>query len=392
MFEPSYIEISKSALENNLQYMRKRIGKDVVFSSVIKGNAYGHGIEHFLPIAEKCGVNHFSVYSAHEALRAYRCKQNDDTHIMIMGIIDNDELEWAIEKGVSFFVFDPGRVKAAVKAAKKVGKKARIHIELETGFHRTGFEDRQLDELVEFLKGNEDSLEIEGICTHYAGAESISNYVRVKTQIEKFNESIKWFSDRGIKAKYHHTACSAAVLNYPETIMDLVRVGIAQYGYWPNRETYMRNMKSQIENVKELNNGIKDPLDRIISWKSKVMNIKNVEPGEFVGYGTSYFTSRTERLAGVPVGYAHGFSRSQSNVGTVLIHGQRANVVGYVNMNVMMVDVTDIPDVKKDDEVVMIGYQGEDSITVSSFSEASNHLNYELLTRLPEDIPRRIVE
>jgi len=91
MFEPSFIEISKSALENNLKYLRKRIGDDVVFSSVIKGNAYGHGIEHFLPIAEECGVNHFSVYSAHEALRAYRCKQNKDTHIMIMGIIYNDE-------------------------------------------------------------------------------------------------------------------------------------------------------------------------------------------------------------------------------------------------------------------------------------------------------------
>jgi len=392
MFEPSFIEISKSALENNLKYLRKRIGDDVVFSSVIKGNAYGHGIEHFLPIAEECGVNHFSVYSAHEALRAYRCKQNKDTHIMIMGIIDNDELEWAIEKGISFFVYDPGRVKAAIETSKNMGLKARIHIELETGFHRTGFEEGQLDSLAELINDNKDYIEIEGICTHYAGAESISNYVRVKTQIEKFNEQVEWFSDKGIVPKYRHTACSAAVLNYPETIMDLVRVGIAQYGYWPNRETYMRNMKNHIENVKKVGDSIRDPLNRIISWKSKVMNIKNVEPGEFVGYGSSYLTSRSERLAGVPVGYAHGFSRSQSNVGTVLIHGQRANVVGYVNMNVMMVDITDIPDVKKDDEVVMVGYQGDDSITVSSFSDASNHLNYEMLTRLPEDIPRRIVE
>lgn len=392
MFEPSYIEISKSALENNLKYLRRRIGEDVVFSSVIKGNAYGHGIEHFLPIAEKCGVNHFSVYSAHEALRAFRCKQNEDTHIMIMGVIDNDELEWAIEKGISFFVFDPGRVKAAIETAKKLDKKAKIHIELETGFHRTGFEEDQLDNLVDLIKKNEKYLDIEGICTHYAGAESISNYVRVKTQIEKFNELTTWFSDRGIEPKYRHTACSAAVLNYPETIMDLVRIGIAQYGYWPNRETYMRNMKAQIDEVVKKDNGIREPIERIISWKSKVMNIKNVEPGEFVGYGTSYLTSRTERLAGVPVGYAHGFSRSQSNVGTVLVHGQRANVVGFVNMNVMMVDITDIPDVKKDDEVVLIGEQGDDSISVASFSDASNHLNYEMLTRLPEDIPRRIVE
>ncbi len=188
MFETSYLEISKTALKNNLDYLRGRIGKDVVFSSVIKGNAYGHGIEHFLPIAEQCGVTHFSVFSAHEALRASRCKRTE-SKIMIMGIIDNEELEWAIQHKVSFFVFEMDRLKAAVKTASKLKKKARIHIHLETGFHRMGFESEQLEEVANYVEAKSKYLEYDGISTHYAGAESVSNYLRVKTQIERYNET-----------------------------------------------------------------------------------------------------------------------------------------------------------------------------------------------------------
>ena len=389
MFSTSYIEISKSALEHNIQYLKERIGKNAIFSSVIKGNAYGHGIEHFLPLVEKCGISHFSVFDADEARRAEECK-SQDSELMIMGSIDHNEIEWAVEHDVSFFVFQMDRLKSAAKAANKLAKKARIHIHLETGFHRFGFESDELDKVVEFIQKNEDKFVLQGICTHYAGAESVSNYVRVKKQIVDFNEHVMRLKDKGIEPKIRHTACSAAVFNYPETIMDMVRVGIAQYGLWPSSETRMRILKDQLNGNGGGTKGIEDPLKRIISWKSKVMNIKEVQAGEFVGYGTAYLTTRPERLAGIPVGYAHGFSRNLSNRGQVLIKGHRARVVGNVNMNAMMVDITDIPDVKPGDEVVMIGKQGNDEVTLSSFSEMSNYLNYELLTRLPDEIPRFI--
>ncbi len=389
MFSTSYIEISKSALEHNIQYLKERIGKNAIFSSVIKGNAYGHGIEHFLPLVEKCGISHFSVFDADEARRAEKCK-SPDSKLMIMGSVDHDEIEWAVEHDVSFFVFQMERLKSAAKAANKLGKKARIHIHLETGFHRFGFESDEMDEVVEFIKKNNDKFTLEGICTHYAGAESVSNYVRVKQQIVNFNEQVMRLKDKGIEPKVRHTACSAAVFNYQETIMDMVRIGIAQYGLWPSSETRMRILKDQLNGNGGSIKGIEDPLKRIISWKSKVMNIKEVQAGEFVGYGTAYLTTRPERLAGIPVGYAHGFSRNLSNIGQVLIKGHRARVVGNVNMNAMMVDITDIPDVSPGDEVVMIGKQGNDEVTLSSFSEMSNYLNYELLTRLPDEIPRFI--
>jgi len=384
MLHTSYIELSKSAFSKNLRYLRNLIGPGTIFSSVIKGNAYGHGISHFLPLAEECGVRHFSVFSADEALYAARSKMYEETELMIMGMIDNDEISWAVEQGISFYVFDLDRLKQAIRASRAQKKNARIHLELETGMHRTGFESDDLKKAVKLIRDNADCLTIEGICTHYAGAESISNYVRIKRQQRNFDKLVRWLRLQGIEGRYRHTACSAAALTYRNTIMDKVRIGIAQYGFWPSRETYMTVQK---------NRGIfeEDPLDRVLSWKSKVMSIKTIGPGEYVNYDNLYLTSRTQQAAAIPVGYTHGFGRNLTNQGMVLIRGQRAPVMGVVNMNMFLVDVTDIEGVEKDDEVVIIGKQGENEISVSSFSDMSNYLTYETLTRIPAETPRFVV-
>jgi alanine racemase len=135
-----------------------------------------------------------------------------------------------------------------------------------------------------------------------------------------------------------------------------------------------------------------DPLQRVIAWKSKIMSVKNVKIGEFIGYGTSFLAERKMKVASIPIGYSHGYSRSLSNQGRVLIKGQQCIVVGSVNMNMMTVDVTNLESVKKDDEVVLIGSQNEISISIASFSDYSNQLNYELLTRISKTIPRKIID
>lgn len=385
---PSYLELSKSAFQKNISFFEDIIGPDTVFCSVIKGNAYGHGIDHFVPMAEACGIRYFAVFSADEAQEAY-VATNEDSHIMIMGMIGNEYIPWAIERDISFFVFERNRLKAAVRHARELGKKARIHLHLETGMNRLGLEEHKLDEVASFLKRESEHLIIEGICTHYAGAESVSNHVRVTEQIKRFEELCDLLKDKGIEGKFRHTACSAAVLNYPETRMDMVRVGISQYGFWPNRETYMNYLK---KNHADQGKPFEDPLHRVLSWKSKVMSIKHVEAGEFVGYGNVYLTSRDQTIATVPIGYSHGFGRNLTNVGIVLINGERAPVAGLVNMNLLTIDVTDISNVKKGDEVVIIGYQQEQEMTVASFSEMTNNMNYEVLVRLPAKLPRSVVE
>src|SRR5699024_1707352 len=138
------------------------------------------------------------------------------------GMIGNREIVWAIEKEVSFFVFELNRLKAAARQARELRKPARIHLQLETSMNRLGLEEEHLDEAIKIIKNNEQWLQVEGICTHYAGAESISNYRRIKRQLENFNDRYSYLRDRGIEGNLRHTACSAATLNYPETIMDMV--------------------------------------------------------------------------------------------------------------------------------------------------------------------------
>lgn len=381
MLNTSFIEISERALRNNLAFIRNRLSPNTAFSSVIKGNAYGHGIEEFVPLAQRCGVTHFSVFSAEEAYRAWAASQGQ-SDIMIMGMIDREDLIWAIENEISYFVFDLERLEQSLEVSKFVKKPAKIHLELETGMNRTGLDRKIFRQVLAMLQQNPGCFSIEGFCTHYAGAESIANYLRVQKQVKNFHAHSKWFSERGIVPRRKHTACSAAAMSHPKTHMDMVRIGIMQYGYWPSRETLIGFLSKQPEK--------EDPLKRVITWKSKVMTTKHIKQGEFIGYGTTYLAESDMRTAIVPVGYSGGYSRSLSNQGRVLINGVRVSVIGIVNMNMLIVDVTNAPETWPGDEVILIGNQEGLDISVASFGELSNQLNYELLTRLPHDIPRNV--
>lgn len=381
MFHSSYIELSKSALQKNIGFLKKEIGPHVTLSSVVKGNAYGHGIEQFGLLAQQCGIDHFSVFSADEAHRLLSAIVQPAT-IMIMGFLDNAELEWAIENEIEFFVFEPDRLIEASKVAKALGKKAIIHLELETGMNRTGFEAHTLKIAKVLLDECKEHIQLKGICTHFAGAESMQNHERVMAQLDRFNEQVNRLKSEGLIPEQLHTACSAAMVSYPQSRFDMVRVGIMQYGFWPSPETRSQYLES---------NQIQDPLLRLINWKSHIISLKHVSEGDFVGYGTSFQAPKNMVMAIIPVGYAWGYSRSLSNQGQVLVRGQKADVVGIVNMNVLTVDVTHIEGVQKDDEVVLLGNQEDQSISVASFAELSTQLNYELLTRLPINIPRVVV-
>lgn len=384
----SVIELSKKAFKKNLHFLSKQIGKSTIFSSVIKGNAYGHGIEVFVPLAEECGIRHFSVFDAFEGLRAVKSRTRHSV-IMIMGAIENEELEWAIENDVQFYIFSKDRLNASIEASKRVGKPARIHLELETGLNRMGLDGEALDDAINIISDNHNNIRIEGICTHFAGAESINNYYRIQNQIDKFHILAQYLKAKKLELGLRHAACSAAVFNYPETIMDLVRVGITQYGFWPNKETQLRY---SLTDAKDLGRKFIDPLKRVMKWKSRIMNIKQVKSGDFIGYGTSYQAARNQRIASVPVGYFHGFSRNLSNYGRVLVQGKRVAVVGLVNMNMMMINITDVPTARNGDEVVIIGNQNSAQITVASFSDMTDNLNYEVLVSLQPDIPRIVVD
>ncbi len=377
------LEISKSALKNNIRFLKSFFNGGTIISSVVKANAYGHDITKYVPLAESEGLNHFSVFSTDEAREVLKSKTGNPT-IMIMGWIDLADLDWVIENNIEFYVYDIEKLEQSAKVAKKLRTKARIHVEVETGLNRTGLKRRQFKKAASIIKNNKDCLKIKGLCTHYAGAESIANHVRVQRQITRYFNFYNWFFANEIMPELRHTASSAAALSYPRTRMDMVRIGILQYGFWPSPETQVQYFSK--------NKGAPDPLQRLITWKSRVMTVKNVNQGEFVSYGTAYFAHEKKRIAVIPVGYSHGYSRSLSNQGIVLIREHRVKVIGYVNMNMLIADVTSIPGVETGDEVVLIGSQGDFTISLAAFTDFSNQLNYELLTRLPANIPRIIVD
>jgi len=379
----SRIELSRSALSRNLSFIRSEIGHDTLLCSVVKGNAYGHGIEQFVPLAESLGITHFGVSDSWEAARVLACK-SPKTQVMIMAMLRDDETGWAVANGIEFYVFDLERLKAALASAEALGRPARIHIQLETGMHRLGFENGQLEEVSKLLSESPQAYVLEGLATHLAGAESITNYHRIQQQLERYDEIVRRFRNGYAIIGRRHVASSAAALIYPHAVYDMVRVGVAQYGFWPTKETRIRYLSTSARLTDR-------PLRRVMSWKSNVMGIKDVERGEFIGYGTTFIAPRPMRIATIPVGYSHGYSRVLSNQGYVLIRGKRAHVIGLVNMNMMTVDVTNVSDVERGDEVVIIGTQRNQTITVGSFSEMTNQLNYELLARLPECIPREVV-
>ena len=384
MIHTSYIELDFKALKKNIRYLKNEIGPSVKFVSVIKGNAYGHGIMDFVPLAEACGINYFAVSDAYEAKIACSIL-SPRSELMVMGMIDSEELKWIIEKEISFFVFNLERLEEAVRISRSLKKKAKIHLELETGMNRTGLENDELEDAIESIQKNHDFIFLEGFCTHYAGAESIANYVRIHDQLNNFNSITRHLNEKNLFARYNHTVSSASTLLYKQTRMDLVRIGIAQYGFWPSNETKIYKLFDG--EIKML----RDPLKQIIQWKTKIMSIKTVKPAKFISYGNSFLTTKPTKIAVIPIGYFHGFRRSLSNNGFVLIGGKKASVIGMVNMNMFIVDISAIPNVNLGDEVVLIGKQAKNNISVASFSELTNFVNYELLSRLPAEIPRFII-
>lgn len=377
----SSIQLSKKALQKNIEFIQSTIGKECEFVSIVKGNAYGHGIETFVPLISSLGIRSFGVFSSDEARRVVSTGIPYD-RIIIMGAIHHTDLVWAVQHSIDCYVFSLDRLQEGIRIAKELGLQFRVHIEIETGMNRTGIEERYWAQAISLLQEHKQHVRIEGLCTHLAGAEEISNYVRIQQQLSVFERAKKAFDAASIHYQHAHIACSAALLNYPETKGTLVRIGILQYGFWPSKEAKMGWFAK--------NGTHEDPLKRVVSWKSSIMSIKSISAGEYVGYGLSFLSESPMKIATVPIGYSNGFSRALSNRGKVLIRGKRVDVIGIVNMNVITIDVTNVEDVQHGDEVVLIGSQGEQHITVASFSDFSNLLNYQLLTRLPERIPRTI--
>lgn len=375
--ELTWLEISKSALQDNLALFRKRVGK-AMLAPVVKSNAYGHGLLEVSKIVREAGADWLCVNALYEA-KTLR-DAGFDCPIYVLGYVPPRDAQAAVELGVRLVVYDHDVVSALSQRAEALGTTVPLHVKIETGNHRQGL---PLDEALT-LAGQIRSLPgvfLEGISSHYADIEDTTDHSFARSQLQRFLEADQALRNAGSPPTVRSFSNSAAALLWPETHFELVRIGISLYGMWPSKETL----------VSVLLTGSSQPdLRPVMTWKTTVGQVKWVPPGEHVGYGRSYQATHATKLAILPVGYYEGYDRGLSNLSHVLIHGQIAPVRGRVCMNMTMVDVTDVEGIEPGDEVVLLGTSRNRHITAEQLASLAGTINYEVTTRVNERLPRRV--
>ncbi|MEK7523650.1 MAG: alanine racemase [Patescibacteria group bacterium] len=377
----TWAEVSRPAARHNLNALRKRVGASVLLAPSVKANAYGHDLLLFSKLALESGADWLCVNALFEAeeLRQAAIK----APIYIMGYVLQKDLAEVVRLGYRLVVYNKETVKGLAQAAKKLHSKARIHLKIETGNHRQGILPQDLDDFVDYIKRFPEIV-VEGIATHFANIEDIDDTSPHRKypelQLERFQQTVADLAQKGLRIPIRHAANSAATLLFPNTHFELVRPGIAAYGLWPSEEIK--------KSVKKSNPRME--LRPVLSWKTRIAQIKEIPNGAYVGYGCTFKTSQKTRLAILPVGYYDGFDRGFSNNGYVLIHGQKAPVRGRVCMNITMVDVTKIPQARVEDTVTLLGKDEREELTAEALAEMLGTINYEVTTRIREGIPRII--
>jgi len=378
----TWVEISKSFLSNNIKEFKKIISPNTLLSVCVKSNAYGHGLVETSKIFIDAGADFLDVNSVYEA-RSLR-QAGIKNPIYVMGYVLESELEEVVDLDLHIVVYNEKTVSELARISEKKSKTAKIHIKIETGNNRQGIRLESLASFASFISQFK-SIKVEGIATHFANIEDTTDHSFAMSQVSKFKKADSILKENGITAPIRHCANSAATILFPETHFEMVRIGISAYGMWPSNETL----------VSYKSTGKKDSdfsITPALCWKSIVAQVKTVPKGEYIGYGCTCRPPRDTIMAIIPVGYYDGYDRGLSNNGHVLIHGQRAKILGRICMNIMMVDITDIPDVLVEDEVVLIGNQkfGDfyDNISPEQFSSWISSINYEVISRINERIPR----
>lgn len=374
-----WVEISRSALHHNVQTFRNLIGEKNILCSAVKANAYGHGLIETAPILVEAGASWLGVNALSEALTLDRI--NINAPIYIMGYIQQSELEFAIEKGFHFVVYNLETLEEVSKICLRLQKPAFTHLKVETGTFRQGILEEDLEKFIEFYKKNL-LIKMEGVVTHFANIEDTTDHSYANEQYLKFENFRQNIINNGITPKYFHCANSAATILFPKTYYNFVRVGIGNYGMWPSNETFV---SSKLENTAI-------ELKPALSWKTRIAQIKTAPEGASVGYGCTYKTTQKTALAVLPVGYYDNYSRLFSNTSYVLVRGKRAPVRGRIFMNMTVIDITHIPEAKLEDEVVLLGKQGNEAVTAEQLATWSSTINYEVTTRINENIERKIVD
>ena len=368
ILRPAWAEIDLDAIAYNTRNIKKLIGdKDLI--AVVKANCYGHGVIGIIPTLLENGVSRFAVAMISEALEIRDNKIT--TPVMILGFTPLYLGEELINNNIEQTVYDLDYAKELSKIALTLNKKAKIHIAIDTGMGRIGFlpNEKSIDNITEIC--SLEGIEVIGIFTHFSTSDEKDKEYSHE-QFTKMLSVMDTLKKRGIDIPLKHVANSGAIIDLPDTYLDAVRAGIILYGYYPSDEIDKNNLA----------------LKPALTLKATITNVKTLEKDMYVSYGRTFKTSNETIVATIPVGYADGYLRKLAENGKVIIKGEFAPIIGRICMDQFMIDVTNIPDVKIGDEVILLGEKNGLKYNADDMAKKLDTINYEVTCMLKSRLPR----
>ncbi len=364
-------EVDRQALKFNFDGIRKRIGPNVKMMGVVKANAYGHGMIEVARALVDFGIDHLGAGFLEEGILLR--EKGIRVPVLVLGGVLGDQVRQFLEHDLEITI---SSVEIAERVEREIqatgGKKAKVHLKIDTGMERIGVHAENASHFVETVCRLK-NLEVIGIYSHFATADEKDKSFAC-TQLERFQNLLDALHKLGIEIPLRHIANSGAVLDLPESYYSMVRPGIMMYGYYPSPGTS--------ESI---------PLRPVLSLKSKIVFIKEVPPGRGISYGRKYTTSKKTKIATVPIGYGDGYSRRLTNNTEVLIRGKRYPVVGVICMDQLMVDVGLDAEVHVGDDVVLIGRENDANISAWEIANKLGTIPYEVLTGIAGRVPRVVL-
>lgn len=369
-----YAQIDLDAILHNMEQMKKQINSDTKIMGVIKTDGYGHGAVPIGHELEKLEVTWGYATATVEEAQILR-KNGLQKPILVLGASFPESYGILAEREIRVTVFSLHQAQELEQFAGKTGSKIIVHVKIDTGLSRLGFQvtEAAADEIAQIYAMPH--IVVEGLFTHFAKADA-RDKTMANDQLHKFTQMQEMLRKRGVEPVIVHCSNSAAIIDMPAANKSVVRAGISLYGMWPSDEVE----KSKLD------------LHPVLSLKSRIIFVKELEAGRTISYGATYSTKGKERIATIPVGYGDGYPRSLSNKGYVLIHGKRAPICGRICMDQFMVDVSHIPEAEEGDTVVLVGRDGQECISMEEIGELSGRFNYEFACDLGKRIPRVYVK
>lgn len=371
---PTWAEIDLNALAHNFHVIRNQVGPALKILAAVKANAYGHGAVECARRLESEGVDWFGVALPEEGMELRAAEITRP--ILCLGGIWKGQEDACVQQGLTPVVYRLETIERLDRVARDAKVTVDVHVKVDTGMGRLGV---RADEVAEFAAALKQfaNIRVDGLMTHLAAADEEAKEEFTNSQLDKFEEAISIFRAKSFQPTYIHAANSAAAFANPRARGNMVRPGGTLYGF--TRDVLPSSVGTP-------------PLHSVMSLHSRIMLLKKVPPGEKLGYGCTFETQRESLIATIPIGYDDGYRRALSNRGRVMVRGQFAPVVGRVSMDLTLIDVTDIAGVDIDDQVTLLGAQGDQVITAEEIGERAGTISYEITCGISHRVPRRYLD